>query len=160
MRYFDDDIRYKRFDNVVKSWEGTPYRHLGMTRQRGADCGLFMCAILLHCQIITEFKYDYYPPDWHLHTEENYVMQRFVDTIKANVVKGMWFRKYTRGNTNLHRGDILTFSMCENGINNHTALYMENNEVVHSLEGVGVHRVELIDFFEKRMTNIYRLMVT
>lgn len=159
MKYFENDINYKRFENVVNSWIDTPYRHLAMARGRGADCILFVVAILIHCQLIKKINYDYYPKDWHLHTKENYVMQMFIDNVQKSSREDILFKKYNPKNIKLHRGDILVFSMRKNEINNHAGLYMEDNYMANCLEGVGVHSVELMDFFQERLTTVFRAMV-
>jgi cell wall-associated NlpC family hydrolase len=158
MKYFENDINYQKFERVVKSWEGTPYRHLTIVKKRGADCALFIMEVLKECRFIDDYKYEYYPKDWHYHTNEEYILDMFLAKAKDNIRSGLNIEVYKYGEVDLFRGDILSFKLTSRNISNHVAFYLQSNELVHSLERIGVHRIELINFFKERITNIHRIM--
>ena len=158
-KYFENEINYKHFLRVVNSWIGTPYRHLTMVKGRGVDCALFLGAIMKGSGIIDQVVYDYYPRCWHIHTDTEYVLEGIERHIKENLKEGLDVERYNLGEVELFRGDILTFSLTNNNnISNHSAYYLEGNEMVHSLERIGVHKVGMMNYFLERLTNVFRLM--
>ena len=155
-KYFENDINYKRFDGVINSWIGTPYKHLTVVKGRGADCALFICGILKDIGIINKIVFDYYPHDWFIHTDKDYVSDGFIDHIKNYAKSNIELEKYTP-EVKLYRGDILGIAINSKVIN-HAAYYMEGNFLIHSLDRVGVHKVTTPEFFKERIVNIFRLM--
>jgi cell wall-associated NlpC family hydrolase len=82
----------------------------------------------------------------------------FLAKAKDNIRSGLNIEVYKYGEVDLFRGDILSFKLTSRNISNHVAFYLQSNELVHSLERIGVHRIELINFFKERITNIHRIM--
>ena len=157
-KYFQDDYNYKQFERVVRSWIGTPYRHLTLVKGRGADCALFVGGVMKGCSLIKDVVYDYYPRDWHIHTKKEYVLEGIHRHINEYAVEGISLERYEPDEVKYFRGDIFTFSMRNNVISNHAAFYMEGGTLIHSINKMGVHEVTMPNFFRDHMTNIFRIM--
>jgi len=156
-KYFENDINYKRFEKVINSWIGTPYKHLTLVKGRGADCALFIGGVMRDCGIIKKVTYDYYPRNWHIHTKTEYVVDGFDRHIAEHAIESISVQKCTP-EVKLYRGDVLTFTMRDNGISNHAAYYMEGGFLIHSMQRIGVHKITMPSFFTDHITNIFRLM--
>ena len=157
LKYFESDINYKRLEGVINSWIGTPYKHLTVVKGRGADCALFIGGILKDIGIINKIIFDYYPHDWFIHTDKEYVLDGIMEYVKNQARSNIKLEIYTP-EVKLYRGDILGFNI-NSKVVNHAAYYMEGNFLIHSLNRVGVHKVTTPEFFISRLTNIFRLMV-
>jgi cell wall-associated NlpC family hydrolase len=60
----------------ARSWLGTPYHHRGMLKGIGVDCAQFPMLVYSSCGLFPAFKTGDYPPDWHLHrNEERYLLR-------------------------------------------------------------------------------------
>jgi len=155
-KYFEDDTNYKRFEGVINSWIDTPYRHLTVVKGRGADCALFIGGILRDIGIIKKVVFDYYPKNWFIHTDKEYVLDGLMEHVKNQARSNIELERYTP-EVKLYRGDILGFNIKSNATN-HVAYYMEGSSIIHSLERIGVHKIMMPEFFKDRLTNIFRLM--
>lgn len=64
----------------ARSWIGTPFHHRARIKGSGVDCAQLVIAVYSACGLIEEFEPADYPPDWHLHRDEerflNYVVER------------------------------------------------------------------------------------
>src|SRR5579859_2059882 len=70
-------LRQKVVDEAL-SWIGTPYRSNGMIKGRrgGTDCAMFPLAVYAECGYIPkEFDPRPYPPQWHVHQNEEMYMK-------------------------------------------------------------------------------------
>ena len=158
-KYFENDNNYKRFERVINSWIGTPYKHLTLVKGRGADCALFIGGVMRDCGIIKKVVYDYYPRNWHIHTKQEYVLNGINKHITEQAIDGITIERYAPDEEiEFYRGDILTFTMRDNAITNHAAYYIEGGFLIHSMQRVGVHKITIPSFFIQHLTNIFRLM--
>ena len=74
MSIFEKDILWERFLIICEDWYGTPYSHMQKAKRRGVDCTLFIAECLREAGFISKVEYDYYPRDWHIHTNEEIVL--------------------------------------------------------------------------------------
>lgn len=52
------------------SWLRTPYHHRGKLKHVGVDCGMFPICVYSAAGLMPDFVPAEYPPDWHLHRDE------------------------------------------------------------------------------------------
>lgn len=69
------------------SWLGTPWQHQQQCKGAGVDCAQFLIAVFVAAGIVEQITTDYYPPDWHLHRDEQkfmaYLLQH-ADPLEGN----------------------------------------------------------------------------
>jgi cell wall-associated NlpC family hydrolase len=65
----------------AKTWLNTPYHHMGKIKGVGVDCGQFLIAVFENIGYLQkgEIQPGYYPPDWHLHRDE----ERYLGWVKS-----------------------------------------------------------------------------
>lgn len=156
--FFKNDYNYKVLERYTQSWIGTPYRHLTIVKGRGADCGLFICGVLKDFGLMKDLSYEFYPSGWEVNARTECILDMMVDSFKNSVVNKKIIIEKMTPEVGLDRGDILTFSTGKNGITNHAAYYMEDGNLIHSLEKIGVHSIMMPSFFKNRITYVFRLM--
>src|SRR5574343_56223 len=66
----------------LKSWIGTPYRHLGHYKGRGADCTLFIATAMLNIGIIGKLTYEHYHADWYVHAKDDFIAASYRENEK------------------------------------------------------------------------------
>ena len=60
-------------DRVIaeaRSWLGTPYHHAACVKGVGVDCAMLVKAVYEAAGLVSPFEVSFYPPDWHLHRDE------------------------------------------------------------------------------------------
>lgn len=160
---FKDDRQWKVLSGILRSWEGTPYRHLQMVKGRGADCTLFLGGAFLEAGILRDVEYEYYPRDWHIHTMKEFVMDSLVKHLEENVREGLSSLVFiSEGNGDdmpaFIRGDLLGFSTVSTGITNHASIYIGEGRMIHSIIGRGVSNIKFGNFWKDKLTVIFRVM--
>jgi cell wall-associated NlpC family hydrolase len=85
--YFDNQSEVERLGNVLRSWENTPYRHYMGVKKRGVDCIHFLLRVYEEIGIVERgrIRIPYYPPDWHLHREDELLKTAFLDDPQVSV---------------------------------------------------------------------------
>lgn len=106
----------------AKTWLGTPYHHMGRVKGAGVDCATLLCEVYEAAGLTDHIELDYYPHDWHLHRDEEKYLNNLL--------------KYTHEVEKPDVGDIILykFGRCFS----HGAIYLGNNEIIHSYLGIGV----------------------
>ena len=160
--YFADDSTWERFLSIAESWIGTPYKHMTMVKGRGADCTLFIGACWLEMGILTAVTYDYYPKDWHLHTDDEYVLAGLYRHFRDHIAEGFALRHCEPTEPEL-RGDLLTFAMTQRNVSNHSAIYLgpyrgQGAHILHSINGRGVKPFPYEGLFSRKRKHIFRIM--
>jgi cell wall-associated NlpC family hydrolase len=154
--YFSDDTSWSKADKVIRSWIGTPCRHLWMAKGRGADCSLFIGAILLELNLIKEVKHDFYPPDWYLHSKIEAVRDGFAKYVKSAMLAGF---DLVEVSLPLMRGDMPTFSTVPaTGVTNHSGIMLSEEIFIHSARSRGVSEMQWGSYWQKHMTIAYRVV--
>jgi len=68
--YYRSKERQEELLKILKSWEGTPYRHRTGVKNLGVDCAFFIGCVLVELGIINNFKVTDYSTDFHLHSRD------------------------------------------------------------------------------------------
>lgn len=160
---FEDDRQWKKLLTILRSWEGTPYRHLQMVKGRGADCTLFLGGVFLESGLLTDVEYEYYARDWHIHTREELVMNNLIKHLQENMRDGLNPLVFIAEEQDEDmppplRGDLLGFSTVVTGITNHASIYIGGGRMIHSIIGRGVSEIKVGNFWKEKLTVIFRVM--
>ena len=67
----------------AKTWLGTPYHHRGKVKGVGVDCAQLVLCVYACAGLVQDFDTGAYPPDWHLHREE----ERYMGIIRTLAVE-------------------------------------------------------------------------
>ena len=153
--YFDNPDRVKKFRELLLSWIGTPYRHMGRVKGRGADCTLFIAECAKEFGIFKKLEYDYYPKDWHLHSDKEYLLEG-LERNKKNLADNLLLLE-VEDKENLMFGDWLVFSISPRGLSNHSAIYLGNEEFISALNKEGVCIKRLTKSWKKALRHVFRL---
>ncbi len=153
---FLNDTAWQRYEAILRSWLGTPYRHLTMVKGRGADCALFIGASLVEAGILDKVIYEYYPCDWHIHTHEEVVLEGLFRHFSVHVAPGLALVRLER-DTALLRGDILAFATTLTGVANHAAVFL-GERMIHAAPRRGVSLWSFSSYFERHLAAVFRIM--
>lgn len=160
---FEDESQWDKMLAILESWKGTPYRHLIMTKGRGADCTLFLAGALHEAKLMRQVSYDYYPRDWHIHTQEEMVVDSLTTYLIDNTIPGLSGVLYGAGEPDkLVRGDILGFKMPGSQVTNHSSMFLGgppgDQLVIQSIESRGVSVGQWGPYWERKLTFIFRIL--
>lgn len=163
--FVTDNAAWNKFYAILKSWEGTPYRHLTMAKGRGADCTLFIAACWkeVRPRIIKRVVYDYYPRDWHHNTEDEFVLNNlfYHFTHHACTWNGFTILRMA-ARTKIKRGDLITFTTTQKkehkNVTNHAAVYLGNGHMIHATDSRGVVETVYGSVWRRRTTSVMRIM--
>lgn len=159
---FQDDARWQAMERELLSWLGTPYRHLQRTKGRGADCTLFVAQAMVNAGYLLSVEYDYYPKDWHIHTQEEFVLKSLERHIKNNLPG--WIHAIDLNNGDqLMRGDLIMYSTTKQGVTNHCAIVLDEFDgrcqmTIHSINRRGVSRFPLGRTWKRKQRGGFRFM--
>lgn len=162
--YFENEKNWIPAKAVIDSWMGTPYRHLWMKKGRGADCSLFIGAILQELGIVKKVSFTYYPPDWYIHSTVEVVREAFAKNIASEMAKGFDLQVLLPdvfgSKIPTMRGDIICFSMVPTtGVTNHAGILLDPPKTfVHSIQGRGVSLMDFGHFWSDKLTVVYRVV--
>jgi hypothetical protein len=159
--FFDDKI-WRVFKAELISWVGTPYRHLQDAKGRGADCALYIARVLKSTGLLVDVVYDYYPKDWHIHTNEEFVLESFNRHIREHLVDGVGAIPLSKDD-DLIRGDVLTFSTTKQNVSNHCAVVLDDyngrlRRIIHSINNRGVSFFPLGKRWRNRQRSGFRFV--
>jgi cell wall-associated NlpC family hydrolase len=127
-----------------------------MTKGRGADCSLFIGAILQELGIVSEVKHDFYPPDWYLHSNLELIRDGFANYVRATMNREF---KLVETSAPLMRGDMPTFATVPSiNITNHSGIMVGDKVFVHSTKSRGVSTMQFGSYWQKHMTVAYRVV--
>ena len=164
--FFEKQENWDQAKAVIDSWLGTPYRHLWMKKGRGADCSLFIGAVLQELGIIKEVKHEFYPQDWFVHTPGlEIVKDGFADHISTQMLDEFDLQMIPedaiKSGIQIMRGDLPCFSTVPaTSISNHAGILMDPpNSFVHSVRGRGVSFMPWGNYWSDKLTVIYRVVV-
>lgn len=112
----------KQIANEAKSWLGTPYHHQAMAKGAGVDCCMILIAVYHACGLIPKIDPRPYPPDWHLHRDN----ERYLN----------WVMKYAHEVAEPKKGDIAIWKFGRTF--SHSAICLDGTEIIHAYIGRGV----------------------
>lgn len=161
--YFEDDGAWYAYYEELMSWVGTPYRHLKMTKGRGADCTLFIGSTWLAVGILTKIEFDYYPRDFYYHCKGELVLDSLHRHFNQYSGEGFCIKKIEI-KKDFMRGDALTFATATD-ITNHAAVWLpynpvtnERNKMINSINDRGVCELQYGSWWADRLTSVFRIM--
>ena len=150
--YFRGD-RIDKFKNILYSWLGTPYKHMGRLKGRAADCTLFIGECGIEMGIYKKIEYDYYPHDWHIVTKQEIVLDGIKRNMK-NLKEGLSFKEVK---DDLKFGDWIIFSISPQGVSNHSGIYLGDGKFISAIEKEGVCIKDLTRSWKKAIKYVFRL---
>lgn len=156
--YFEDDRAWERFLRIIDSWEGTPYKHLGMTKGREADCTLFIGGCLIEAGILLRVEHDYYPRDWHVHTSQELILESFERHFRNHLAHGFTIAEVDAHAEGLYRGDVLVFSTVKTLVSNHAGIFLGDGRFANAINGRGFCYLKLRQGWIDQMTHSFRIM--
>ncbi len=156
--YFENDENWNIYKAELESWIGTPYRHLTMVKGRGADCALYMAAVMLHVGILTKVEHDWYPRDWFRHTTKERILEDFFHHIDNNMPPNLTFA-WLGKDVEKMRGDAVVFCTAGKGASNHCGILLNEKRFINSIESGGVQILTYGSWWERRLKSIFRVMV-
>jgi len=152
--YFADDEKWKRYERILLSWLGTPYKHMCHVKKRGVDCALLLGASLLELGVLKELSYSYYPRDWALHMKKELVLNYFQKHWK--LLKDGVEAKELSDLDNFYRGDVLVYALTKLDVSNHVGIYLGDEKQITVLYRTGVI-IRPIRFWRRRLRHVFRL---
>ena len=159
--YYLDNVAWSQMRKIMSSWLGTPYRHCTMVKGRGADCTLFIGACWLEHGVLKDVTWDYYSKDWHIHTQEEKVMDGLYEHFCHHANDGFMVLRLGK-DAPLIRGDLIAFALAKTGVSNHAAVYLGPTEqgklMLHAVQSKGVSTFPLAGYFERHKSSIFRIM--
>ena len=75
----------------AESWIGTPYHTGGRIKGVGVDCLTIVVCVFEAAGLIPPYKVPHYPPDWHLHSDDERYMKgvlEFCDEVERDPLPG------------------------------------------------------------------------
>jgi cell wall-associated NlpC family hydrolase len=127
-------LKREQIVSVAKKWVGTPFHHRARILQNGVDCANYLVAVYHEVGLVEDLDLGLYPHDWHLHRDE----ERFVE----------WLDKYADTVPFPRLGDVILMQFGRTY--SHGAIYIDNNQIIHSYVGHGVSVGDLSDFFDRK----------
>lgn len=164
--YFQDDAVWNEAKKILRSWKGTPYRHLCMVKGRGADCALFIASVWKELGILTAVEHDYYPRDWHVHTDDDRVRDGMTWHMQNKTAPGFQIIEPTNLDYYV-RGDFMGFSTGPRPTPNHACIWCgewpdtkQSKQMYNSINANcrGVCRITFGSWWRKRLVYILRVM--
>jgi len=141
-----------KLGDILKSWEHTPYRHYCGVKKKGVDCIHFVLRVYEELGVVAprQIKIPYYPPDWHLHREEELLLKTFMT---HPIVRP----RVRRVNPNEPlEGDIII--MKYGRVDSHGGIYY-GSRVWHAITKIGVQASHVCDrMWSKRVTHAFRVV--
>jgi len=115
------DIR-ERIVAEARTWLGTPYHHQGKVKGVGVDCAMILVDVYRQVGLIPEIDPRPYPPDWHLHRDE----ERYLG----------WVQQYGKEVETPKPGDVVLFKFGR--CLSHGGIVVDWPVIIHSYYGIGV----------------------
>jgi cell wall-associated NlpC family hydrolase len=67
----------------ARTWLRTPYHQHGTLKGQGVDCAMLPIAVYAACGVIAPFDPGIYPPDWHMHRND----EKYLNLVRARSVE-------------------------------------------------------------------------
>jgi len=161
---FENEKLWEHMESILASWHNTPYKHMGMTKQRGADCTMFLACCYNEAGVMANlYPPEYYPRDWNIHTGEELVRNSLIYHLQTGLAKGFTadiFEKKEIEREDFIRGDLLGFKTPRSKCTNHTAMWLGRDDwMVNCIQGGGVCELEWTRVWNRLFTTAFRIMV-
>lgn len=119
----------------LKSWIGTPYRHLGHYKGRGADCTLFIATAMLNIGIIGKLTYEHYHADWYVHAKDDFIATSYRENEKNFLVDATIVNVDP---SSMVFGDVPLISFVPSKVAHHCGVFLEDGNFIHCAPHRGV----------------------
>jgi len=73
--FFESEKKQQQLLTILKSWEGTPYKHKTAVKGKGVDCIHFVGRVMVEVGVLSKFVVPDYASDWHLHRTSELLSQ-------------------------------------------------------------------------------------
>ncbi len=104
------------------TWLRTPYHHQAGVKGAGCDCAFLLIRVFAACGLVPEVDPRPYPPDWHLHRDE----ERYLG----------WIRRYAGRIETPLPGDVALWRFGRTV--SHAGIVVEWPTIIHAYRGEGV----------------------
>jgi cell wall-associated NlpC family hydrolase len=159
---FNNEKYWSKYEQVLRSWLGTPYRHKQCTKGYGTDCTLFIGDSLKECGILRKVDTPkYYPKDWFNSCSwGNLMAQQMEHNFKHNCRGGITYEVFFEEETpEPIAGDICLFSMRPGtGIANHGCVLLSMSTMIHVSQRSNVRLSPYGSTWRNMQTITFRLM--
>lgn len=117
-------IERQKVVKVARSWERTPYRHMGRVKGAGADCLTLLAETFEEAGLVPKIEIPFYPQDWMHHRDAERYLEGLLEHAKE--IKGP-----------PKPGDIVLwkFGRCYS----HGAIVIEWPLIIHASAGTNIH---------------------
>ena len=148
--YFEIKENREKLEAILKSWEGTPYRHWSGVKKGGCDCIHFVIKVIEELGF-GPFKIEKYPCDWHIHNNKELLLEGINRQL---VIPGIAEKVDV---DNPIDGDIILYKFGR--VLSHSGLYYKGR-VYQALDGIGVQSRRWEDkiWFVRKKHN-YRILL-
>lgn len=160
---FENPRLIKKYRRILKSWNGTPYKHLVCHKGRGADCTLLVGASLKELGVLRKVEHEYYPRGWHMSTTKEWVLESFYHHIKNHLRNGfgLWWRHQHVEEEDFIFGDVITFATTAMKVSNHCGIWLDKRKAFYnSIHQRGCCELTYGGWWDKRQTGVLRVMET
>lgn len=127
------------------TWIRTPWHHAARVKGAGVDCAQFLIAVYVAAGLIDDFSPDSYPPDWHLHRDE----QRFMNNLM----------RYTERVDSPLPGDVAMFQYGRHAAHGSLVIEPDAPTIIHAWRDEGM--VTITDLstnpLRGRLAGFYRM---
>lgn len=146
--WFQPQERQDRLKGILESWLRTPFRHHCGVKGMGCDCIHFVARVFEEVGYFDQpLKIEWYPKDWHLHRNEQRLMNGLAKHIRK--LKSVPL-------SNFKNGDVILFQYGRT--NSHVAIYFDGH-LYQALARGGVHKTWLNDpTWMRRMRVAFRVV--
>jgi cell wall-associated NlpC family hydrolase len=152
--YFLKQPQQDRLRQVVDSWLGTPYRHMGMNRG-GVDCTKFIGMVCIELGLLADVERDYYATDWFLHGHREEMLES-MDRHGQQFPTGLCLSKYQYPQP-LLIGDVLCITTSPSGLCNHAGIFMGTGKMAHCINRKGVAMTDFAYSWDAKTRFVFRV---
>lgn len=152
--FLDDDI-FNRYEAIVESWMGTPFRHRQRCKGRGVDCAFLPAECLYEAGLMARMDITWYAHDWYACFKDNRVRDGLVAGLKASLNLGLSLVEMPPGTAPI-RGDIVAFIILPAFTANHVAIMLGDDLFVHAAI-LKVATGALNASWRDRLRHVYRI---
>ena len=154
--YFIDE-KLEKLCEVLESWEGARYLHMGTTRG-GVDCSKLIGLIFKELDILQDFDGEtYYSKQWAVHGDEEILLKSLHEHLATQLKQGFDY-DFLRYNDDLDlcNGDVICFAMYEKDLCNHTGIFIDGF-LFHVIVGADACKTMFNRYWRNRARFIFRV---
>lgn len=145
---FDALLRQDRLREVLKSWEGTPFRHFCGKKKLGVDCTHFVAQVFHEvCLIERVIVPKYFKEDYFLYNDDDVLLRSVKSHLNVEPV----------GKSDPMIGDIAFYRYGKSKYA-HASIFYDNEHAYQAVNRMGVQKIHWHHkLWYPRLTEIYRI---